>query len=60
MMRRLNIPTGKIHQNTAQLIDMKIKVILIFLFSFNAYATLDFQIGTGGLTPHFTSSKKLL
>lgn len=33
-------------------------ILLIFLFSFNAYATLGFQLGTGGLTPHFTSTKK--
>lgn len=33
-------------------------VILLILFSFKTLATTGFQLGTGGLTPHFVSQKK--
>lgn len=35
-----------------------IRIFFIFIFSISAHATIGFQLGTGGLTPHFTSTKK--
>lgn len=37
---------------------MIIRVLFIFLFSVNAFGTVGFQLGTGGLTPHFSKTKK--
>jgi hypothetical protein len=39
-------------------IDMKLLVSLLLLFYLNESHAFSMQLGTGGLTPHFTSSKK--
>lgn len=35
-----------------------IKILCFLFISFNAFASFGYQLGTGGLTPHFASSKQ--